>query len=62
MVTPGVPPILHVGGPIIVPPASTVLIGKMPAAVMGDNLVCVRHPDSIVKSSATVIIGGKPAA
>ena len=62
MQTPGVPPIPHVGGPITGPGAPTVLIGKMPAAVLGDMLVCVGPPDSIVKGSATVLIGGKPAA
>lgn len=62
MVTPGVPPIPHVGGPVTGPGAPTVLIGKMPAAVMGDMLVCVGPPDSIVKGSATVLICGKPAA
>jgi uncharacterized Zn-binding protein involved in type VI secretion len=39
-----------------------VLIGKMPAAVVGDNCVCVGPPDAIVKGSATVMIGNKPAA
>jgi uncharacterized Zn-binding protein involved in type VI secretion len=34
----------------------------MPAAVVGDNCVCVGPPDAIVKGSATVMIGGKPAA
>lgn len=58
---PGVPPIPHVGGPIIGPGAPTVLIGKMPAAVLGDNAVCVGPPDSLVKGSATVMICGKPA-
>jgi uncharacterized Zn-binding protein involved in type VI secretion len=62
MVTPGLPPIPHVGGPITGPGAATVLIGNMPAAVMGDMLVCVGPPDSIVKGSATVMICGKPAA
>lgn len=62
MVTPGVPPIPHVGGPIVGPGAATVLIGNMPAAVMGDSAVCVGPPDSIVKGSATVLICGKPAA
>lgn len=62
MQTPGVPPIPHVGGPITGPGAPTVLICKMPAAVMGDMCVCVGPPDSIVKGSATVMIGGKPAA
>ncbi|WP_315983770.1 PAAR domain-containing protein [Aliamphritea spongicola] len=29
---------------------------------MGDSCVCVGPPDSIVKGSATVMVGGKPAA
>lgn len=62
MVTPGVPPIPHVGGPIIGPGAPAVLIGKIPAAVVGDSCFCVGPPDTIVKGSATVMIGGKPAA
>lgn len=62
MVTPGVPPIPHVGGPITGPGAPTVLIGSIPAAVMGDMAVCVGPPDSIIKGSATVLICGKPAA
>ena len=59
MVTGVVP---HVGGPIIGPGAPTVLIAKMPAAVMGDSVTCVGPPDTIIKGSATVMIGGKPAA
>lgn len=59
MVTGVVP---HVGGPIAGPGVPTVLIAKMPAAVVGDMCTCVGPPDSIVKGSATVIIGGKPAA
>jgi uncharacterized Zn-binding protein involved in type VI secretion len=60
MVTPpGVP---HVGGPIIGPGAPTVLIGDMPAAVIGDTCVCVGPPDAIIMGSTTVMIGGKPAA
>ena len=35
---------------------------QMPAAVVGDMCVCVGPPDTIVKGSATVMIGGKPAA
>src|SRR5690242_3005055 len=62
MVTPGLPPIPHVGGPVIGPGVLTVLIEKMPAAVMGDMATCVGPPDSIMKGSATVMIGGKPAA
>jgi uncharacterized Zn-binding protein involved in type VI secretion len=62
MQTPAIIPIPHVGGPIIGPGAPTVLIGKMPAAVMGDMCTCVGPPDSITKGSATVMICGKPAA
>jgi uncharacterized Zn-binding protein involved in type VI secretion len=62
MVTPGLPPIPHVGGPVIGPGAPTVLIGNMPAAVLGDSCVCVGPPDTIIKGSSTVMIGGKPAA
>jgi uncharacterized Zn-binding protein involved in type VI secretion len=62
MQTPAVVPIPHVGGPVIGPGSPTVLIGCLPAAVMGDMCVCVGPPDSIMKGSATVLIGGKPAA
>lgn len=62
MLTPGLPPIPHVGGPIVGPGVPSVLIGSLPAAVVGDSAVCVGPPDSIVKGSATVLIGGKPAA
>lgn len=62
MVTPGVPPIPHVGGPVIGPGAPTVLIAGLPAARVGDMLVCCGPPDTIVKGSATVMIAGVPAA
>jgi uncharacterized Zn-binding protein involved in type VI secretion len=62
MQTPGIPPIPHVGGPIVGPGAPTVLIGGLPAARIGDTLVCVGPPDVIVTGSATVIIEGMPAA
>ena len=59
MVTGTVP---HVGGPVIGPGEATVLIGNMPAAVVGDSASCAGPPDTIVAGSATVMIGGKPAA
>lgn len=62
MVTPGLPPIPHVGGPILPPGCPTVLIGGVPAARVGDMAVCVGPPDSIVKGAFTVLIGGQPAA
>src|SRR5256885_2625785 len=62
MVTPGLPPIPHVGGPIAGPGAPTVLIGGLAAARVSDLAVCVGPPDSIIKGSATVLIMGLPAA
>tara|TARA_B100001250_G_scaffold414407_1_gene452591 strand:+ start:1809 stop:2108 length:300 start_codon:yes stop_codon:yes gene_type:complete len=62
MQTPGTPPIPHVGGPIIGPGAPTVLIGGMPASVVGDSCTCVGPPDTITNGSSTVLISGKPAA
>lgn len=52
----------HVGGPVTGPGAATVMIGGMPAAVVGDMCTCVGPPDTIAAGSATVMIGGKPAA
>lgn len=62
MQTPGPIPVPHVGGPIVGPSVPNVLISNLPAAVMGDNCVCVGPPDSIIQGSSTVFIGGKPAA
>ncbi len=62
MVTPALPPIPHVGGPVIGPGVPTVMVGKMVASVVGDACTCVGPPDTIVKGSATVMIGGRPAA
>ncbi|HWB63323.1 MAG TPA: PAAR domain-containing protein [Chitinophagales bacterium] len=61
MQTPALIPIPHVGGPILGPGVPQVLIGGMPAAVMGDMCTCVGPPDSAIKGSSTVLIGGKPA-
>lgn len=58
MVTPGTPPVPHVGGPILPPGVPTVLIGGQPAAVVGGMCVCVGPPDSIVMGCMTVLIGG----
>jgi len=62
MVTPGVPPIPHVGGPILPPGGVTVLIGGLPAARVSDMAVCVGPPDVIAMGSFTTLIGGLPAA
>ncbi len=56
-------PVPHVGGPIVGPPTPpVVLIGFMPAAVMGHMCTCAGPPDSIVAGSSKVLIGNKPAA
>jgi len=62
MVTPGTPPVPHVGGPILPPCMPTVIIGTMPAARVGDMCLCVGPPDTIVKGSMNVFIGGMMAA
>ena len=56
MVTPGVPPIPHVGGPIILG-SMGVMIGKKPAARLGDMAICVGPPSQIVLGCFTVMIG-----
>lgn len=56
------------GGTIVGPGVATVLIGGMPAAVVGDTHVCSLPPNShqptaspFPSGSATVMIGGVPA-
>ena len=56
MVTPGTPPIPHVGGPITLG-STGVFIGGKPAARMGDIAVCVGPPSSIILGCMTVLIG-----
>jgi len=54
-------------GVIAGPGVATVLIGNMPASVVGDTHTCSfpgtpQHPPTVmVKGSATVLIGGRPA-
>ena len=62
MVTPGVPPIPHVGGPIVKPGCPTLLIAMMPSATLTSMCVCVGPPDIVIKGSATVLMGKLPAA
>ncbi len=56
------------GGTVIGPGVATVLIGGMPAAILGDNHICSLPPNShqptaspFIQGSATVMIGGMPA-
>lgn len=62
MITPGVPPIPHVGGPVLPPGRPTVLKSGMPAATVTSMCTCVGPPDVIVMGSPTTLIGGLPAA
>ncbi len=61
MLTPGLPPIPHVGGPIIMG-SPNVLTGSLPQARVTDQCVCVGPPDIIVKGSMTVLVNSLPAA
>lgn len=54
-------PKAHVGGPLLPGGNSTVLIGGMPASVVGDSCVCVGPTDSLIMGSSSVLIAGKPA-
>ena len=51
----------HVGGPLLPGGNATVMIGGVPASVVGDSCVCTGPPDSLVAGSSSVMIGGKPA-
>lgn len=62
MVTPGTPPVPHVGGPIIPPCAVTVLTGGLPQARVTDMSTCVGPPAMIVTGAWTVLVVNQPAA
>ena len=62
MVTPGTPPVPHVGGPILPPCSVTVVTGSIPQARITDMCTCVGPPDTIVKGSATVLVNHLMAA
>jgi uncharacterized Zn-binding protein involved in type VI secretion len=63
-VTPSVPPVPHVGGPILPPGVPTVLIGGMPAAVLSSSCTCTGVPPiaPVIVGSVGVLINGMPAA
>jgi len=63
MATPAVPPIPHVGGPILPPCSTDVMIAFLPAARVTDKALCPpAPPDVIIKGSMTVMINNLPAA
>ncbi|HUG60442.1 MAG TPA: PAAR domain-containing protein [Methylomirabilota bacterium] len=61
MVTPALPPIPHVGGPVS-KGAMRTLIGMLPAARVTDLCICVGPPDVIAMGSMSVLIESLPAA
>jgi uncharacterized Zn-binding protein involved in type VI secretion len=58
---PACTPTPHLGGPVTAG-ATSVVIGGLPAARVGDQAACPNAPDLVVNGSPTVFIGGKPAA
>ncbi len=61
MLTPGLPPIPHVGGPILMG-SPNVLTGSLPQARVTDQALCVGPPDIIVMGSTGVFVNNLPAA
>lgn len=56
-------PVPHVGGPILPPCSTNVIIGGMPAARVSDMAICPpAGPDPIIKGSLSVFINFLPAA
>lgn len=50
----------HVGGPVAGSGAMSVLIGGIPAAIIGDQCICNGPLDVLVKGSASVLANSKP--
>jgi uncharacterized Zn-binding protein involved in type VI secretion len=57
MVTPGTPPIPHVGMLAVPMGALTVLINGVPAIVLGDMFLCVGPPATVIMGSFNILIG-----
>jgi uncharacterized Zn-binding protein involved in type VI secretion len=57
MVTPGTPPIPHVGMNNAGPGVATVMIGKMPASTVGDSFLCAGPPAPVTTGAFDVLIG-----
>jgi uncharacterized Zn-binding protein involved in type VI secretion len=62
MVTPGLPPVPHAGGPINPPCEPQVQTGFLAQARVSDMATCVGPLDVIAQGAATVLVRGLPAA
>ena len=59
MVTPGTPPVPHVGGPVVSPGVPNILINGMPVIGVGDSFFCAGSPPAqVIAGSGNVIFGG----
>jgi uncharacterized Zn-binding protein involved in type VI secretion len=56
MASPAVPPVPHVGGPVLPPCSVNVFTGKLPQARVTDMATCVGPPDILMKGSSTVFV------
>ena len=60
MVTPGTPPVPHIGMNNIGPGVPNVIIGGVPASTVGDIFLCAGAPPApVIMGAATVFIGTK---
>lgn len=62
MQNPGPIPSPHLGGPIMGPATTKVLINNQPVALVGDLCQCSGPPAQIAMGSSSVFIEGKPVA
>lgn len=50
----------HIGGPIVGPGCSGVLVDGTPVSVMGDTCICCGPPDVVVQGYPGVLVDGTP--
>lgn len=62
VITPGIPPVPHVGGPLLPPGSPVVFIGDLPAATLGTRALCSGAVDTVIMGSTKVFICNTPAA
>lgn len=50
----------HVGGPLLPGSNTSVMIGGLPASIVGDSCVCAGPTDALTAGSSSVFIAGSP--